>query len=143
MHSFNQIKQSVSLEIKVIYLFQSSFYWSLLFSHFFDERRKDFWGMFIHHIATVSMLNIAYISNYIRIGMMVLFIHDWAHPFVGATKCFNYIKWRWSCDEVTLPKIFMVGSGLWYTNWGFGVGYLPKVPGLIFSKMKHLPRKQI
>ena len=59
-------------------MIESAFYWSLLFSQFFDVQRKDFWQMFTHHVATLSLLFFSYIVNYVRIGAIVLVIHDCA-----------------------------------------------------------------
>ncbi len=32
--------------------------------------------MFIHHIATISLLSFSYIVNFVRVGTLVLVIHD-------------------------------------------------------------------
>lgn len=53
-----------------------AFYWALSFSQFFDVKRKDFWQMFIHHIATISLMSFSWIGNLTRIGSLVLFVHD-------------------------------------------------------------------
>ncbi len=53
-----------------------AFYWSLAFSQFFDVKRKDFWQMFIHHIATIVLLSFSWICNLHRVGTLVLVIHD-------------------------------------------------------------------
>ena len=82
----------------MIYMYQLSFYWSLLVTQFFDARRKDFWGLFIHHLATISLLNLSYICNVLRLGILTQVLHDSADIFLEAAKCFKYIKWRWSCD---------------------------------------------
>lgn len=53
-----------------------AFYWSLAFSQFFDVKRKDFWQMFIHHIATISLLSFSWICNLHRVGTLILVVHD-------------------------------------------------------------------
>lgn len=55
-----------------------SFYWSLAVSHFFDVKHKDFWQMFIHHIATIVLMDFSWVCNMHRIGSLVLVIHDCA-----------------------------------------------------------------
>jgi ceramide synthetase len=57
-------------------MIELAFYWSLIFSQFIDVKRKDFWQMFIHHIATISLLSFSYIVNFVRVGTLVLIIHD-------------------------------------------------------------------
>ncbi len=58
------------------YMIELAFYWSLIFSQFIDVKRKDFWEMFLHHIATTLLLSFSYIVNFVRIGALVLAIHD-------------------------------------------------------------------
>ncbi len=58
------------------YMIELAFYWSLIFSQFIDVKRKDFWQMFLHHIATVLLLSFSYIVNFVRVGTLVLVIHD-------------------------------------------------------------------
>jgi ceramide synthetase len=45
-------------------------------SQFFDRARKDFWEMFIHHIVTLLLLSFSWSSNLIRVGTLVLILHD-------------------------------------------------------------------
>lgn len=59
-----------------------AFYWSLSFSQFFDVKRKDFWQMFIHHIATIILMCFSWIGNLTRIGSLVLLVHDCADIFL-------------------------------------------------------------
>jgi len=54
----------------------SSFYWSLMFSQFFDVKRKDFWQMFVHHLTTISLLGFSWVCNLTRVGSIVLLLHD-------------------------------------------------------------------
>ena len=57
-------------------MIELAFYWSLIFSQFIDVKRKDFWQMFLHHIATILLLSFSYVVNFVRIGTLVLVIHD-------------------------------------------------------------------
>lgn len=59
-----------------------SFYWSLCVSQFFDVKRKDFWQMFIHHIATIVLMSLSWVCNLPRIGSLVLVVHDCADIFL-------------------------------------------------------------
>lgn len=83
-----------------------SFYWALLFSSFADIKRKDFWEMFIHHIVTILLIVLSWTCNLVRIGTLVLIIHDCADVFLETAKMMKYIKWQRTCD--TLFGIFTI-----------------------------------
>ncbi|CAF5022907.1 unnamed protein product, partial [Rotaria sp. Silwood1] len=70
--------QPLTADIFWYYMIELAFYWSLLFSQFIDVKRKDFWQMFLHHVATIMLLSFSYIANYVRVGSLVLVIHDCA-----------------------------------------------------------------
>ena len=53
-----------------------AFYWSLMFSQFTDIKRKDFLIMFVHHLATIGLITFSYINNMVRVGTLVLCLHD-------------------------------------------------------------------
>ena len=57
-------------------MIELAFYWSLVFSQFIDVKRKDFWEMFTHHIATITLLSFSYLVNFVRVGSLVLVVHD-------------------------------------------------------------------
>ena len=88
------------------YMLSASFYWALLFSSFEDIKRKDFWEMFIHHIVTILLLVLSWTCNLVRVGTLVLVIHDCADVFLETAKMMKYIKWQRTCD--TLFGLFTV-----------------------------------
>ncbi|KAK2542387.1 hypothetical protein Q9233_000479 [Columba guinea] len=89
------------------YLLELSFYWSLVFTLPFDVKRKDFKEQIVHHAATIFLISFSYCANYIRIGTLVLVIHDAADCFLEPTKIFNYMKWKKTCDS-----LFMIFSAV-------------------------------
>jgi hypothetical protein len=46
--------------IKEYYLVELSFYFTLIFTQFFDVKRKDFVEMFIHHVVTILLMLFSY-----------------------------------------------------------------------------------
>lgn len=75
---YNYPYHPVTSDIWWYYMISMSFYWALSFSQFFDVKRKDFWQMFIHHIATISLMCFSWVGNLTRIGSLVLLCHDCA-----------------------------------------------------------------
>ncbi|XP_064184738.1 ceramide synthase 2-like isoform X2 [Anguilla rostrata] len=58
------------------YMMELGFYWSLLLCVSVDIKRKDFREQIVHHVATISLLGFSYCSNYVRIGTLVMLVHD-------------------------------------------------------------------
>ena len=58
--SVNKIKTFLSPDPAVWwhYMLEMAFYWSLLVTQFTDVKRKDFWEMFVHHLATLALLTL-------------------------------------------------------------------------------------
>ncbi|KAF9413888.1 hypothetical protein HW555_008038 [Spodoptera exigua] len=100
--------QGLTNDIWWYYMISAAFYWSLTFSQFWDVRRKDFWQMFVHHIATILLLSFSWVCNLHRIGTLVLLVHDCADIFLDAAKAAKYANYQRLCDS-----IFAVFTVLW------------------------------
>ncbi|XP_073948026.1 ceramide synthase 5-like [Choristoneura fumiferana] len=98
--------QGVTNDIWWYYMVSSAFYWSLTLSQFWDVRRKDFWQMFVHHLATIALLSFSWVCNLHRIGTLVLLVHDCADIFVEAVKATKYANYQRTCDTLFLGLIF-------------------------------------
>ncbi|KAJ7999409.1 hypothetical protein DPEC_G00194120 [Dallia pectoralis] len=91
------------------YVIELAFYWSLMFSQFRDVQRKDFFIMFIHHLATVSLISFSYANNMLRVGSLVMCVHDASDILLEAAKLTNYAKYQRICDS-----LFVVFSGVFF-----------------------------
>lgn len=80
------------------YVTELAFYWSLMFSQFTDIKRKDFLIMFVHHLATVSLISFSYVNNMARVGSLVMCVHDASDFLLEAAKQANYAKYQRLCD---------------------------------------------
>ncbi|CAJ0957627.1 unnamed protein product, partial [Mesorhabditis belari] len=91
------------------YMIETSFYYSLLLSAFFDVKRSDFWELIIHHFVTIGLLSVSWTINFIRIGTLVLISHDVADILLEAGKLFRYSN----CHK-TLTDVFFT---LFMLSW--------------------------
>lgn len=83
-------KQDVADDIYWHYLLELAFYWSLVFTLFSDAKRKDFTQMIVHHIATMVLMYFSWVLNFVRIGTLVLVVHDAADTWLALAKMSIY-----------------------------------------------------
>ncbi|KAH0625993.1 hypothetical protein JD844_034392 [Phrynosoma platyrhinos] len=71
---------------------------------------QDFHEQIVHHAATIFLISFSYCANYIRIGTLVMIIHDAPDCILEPTKIFNYLKWRRICDALflTFSALFLL-----------------------------------
>ncbi|AWP04284.1 putative ceramide synthase 2-like [Scophthalmus maximus] len=93
------------------YMLELGFYSSLLLRISVDIKRKDFKEQVIHHLATIFLLSFSYCANYIRVGTLVMLLHDSSDILLESAKMFNYgTGWRKTCDAVfvVFAVVFLV-----------------------------------
>ncbi|KAM6937162.1 ceramide synthase 2 [Xenentodon cancila] len=112
-------KQSMLPSQYWYYLLEMGFYLSLLLSLTFDVKRKDFKEQVIHHIATLTLLSFSWISNYIRIGTLVMAVHDSSDILLEGAKMFNYAKWHQTANAifVVFTLLFMITRLVIFPFW--------------------------
>ncbi|MGH0178441.1 UNVERIFIED_CONTAM: hypothetical protein FKN15_021129 [Acipenser sinensis] len=107
------------------YMTELAFYWSLLLRVSFDVKRKDFKEQVVHHIATIFLMGFSYCANYIRVGTLVLLVHDASDYLLESAKMFNYAGWRRVCDSLffiftavfLVTRLVVFPSKVLYTTW--------------------------
>ncbi|KAH0510653.1 Ceramide synthase 5 [Microtus ochrogaster] len=111
--------QPLSRELYYYYIMELAFYWSLMFSQFIDVKRKDFLIMFVHHLATIGLIAFSYINNMVRVGTLVMCLHDSSDFLLEAAKLANYAKYQRLCDSlfVIFSAVFMVTRLGIYPLW--------------------------
>ncbi|XP_030586663.1 ceramide synthase 2 [Archocentrus centrarchus] len=112
-------KQSLLPSQYWFYLSEMGFYLSLVFSLTFDVKRKDFKEQVIHHMATLTLLSFSWISNYIRIGTLVMVIHDSSDILLEGAKVLNYAKYHRTANGifVVFTAVFMVTRLIIFPFW--------------------------
>ncbi|XP_033762714.1 ceramide synthase 5-like [Pecten maximus] len=84
--------QHVPNDVFWFYTIELAFYWNLVFMVLSDHKRKDSNQMFLHHVVTISLIYFSFASNMIRIGMLVLVVHDSVDLWMAGAKMANYLK---------------------------------------------------
>ncbi|KAM7002996.1 ceramide synthase 2 [Tautogolabrus adspersus] len=112
-------KQSMLQSQYWYYLLEMGFYLSLLLSLTFDVKRKDFKEQVIHHIATLTLLSFSWISNYIRVGTLVMAVHDSADILLEGAKVLNYAKWHQTANAMfaVFTLLFMTTRLVIFPFW--------------------------
>ncbi|PVD29850.1 hypothetical protein C0Q70_09107 [Pomacea canaliculata] len=96
----NWPKQHIDTEIYTFYLLELSFYWSLLFAIIFqkDYQKKDKNEMILHHCVTILLIYFSWACNFVRVGTLVLVVHDVADPWLAVAKMAKYAKKQATCE---------------------------------------------
>jgi hypothetical protein len=72
-----------------------------------EVTRLDAAEMITHHIVTILLITISYLTGFFRIGASILFIHDLSDIFLEVAKVFHYISKpapnRWMKDWIVDP----------------------------------------
>jgi ceramide synthetase len=72
-----------------------------------ESNHSDFWEMFAHHIITIALIVISFITNYWRVGVSILFLHDLSDVFLEGCKVLNYTSKppsrRWIKNHIVDP----------------------------------------
>ncbi|XP_034737840.1 ceramide synthase 2-like isoform X1 [Etheostoma cragini] len=103
-------KQPVAEAHYWYYMLEMGFYLSLLLCVSVDIKRKDFKEQVIHHIATIFLIGFSYCANYVRVGTLVMLVHDSSDFLLESAKMLHYAGWTKTCDSlfVIFSLVFLV-----------------------------------
>ncbi|XP_054916020.1 ceramide synthase 2-like isoform X2 [Poeciliopsis prolifica] len=145
LYDFRQVwtsypKQSMLDSQYWYYILEMSFYGCLLCSVAFDVKRKDFKEQIIHHLATLVLLSFSWCANFIRVGTLVILVHDASDILLESAKLFNYAKWEKTSHGlfVAFAIVFMVTRliifpfWLIHCTWVYPVHHYPAFFGYYF-----------
>ena len=67
-------------------------YFANVVSLFLEVKRKDFWEMFVHHVATCFLVWVAYFGPWMRIGAVIMVLLDPADVPLHCAKLLKYLS---------------------------------------------------
>lgn len=84
---------TVPKDFKTLYVFECSWYVAGLFALVvLDTRRKDFLPMLLHHVVTILLLTLSFAASHMRVGAVVIVLHNVSDPFLQFAKLCKYAK---------------------------------------------------
>lgn len=108
----------VAAEFRFIYTLELCWYTSGLVSLIVDPKKKDFWEMAVHHVATIYLLFFSSLHGHFKIGAVVYFLHNVSDPFLNGAKLLNYLDLDGPCTAAFVGyALVFAGSRLAYYPW--------------------------
>ncbi|XP_076090866.1 ceramide synthase 4-like [Mytilus galloprovincialis] len=98
---------TVSNDMYYYYLLELGYYISYIYMLFTDHKRKDFLEFLIHHNVTVILLILSWSVNVVRIGALVLCIHDPVDYLLTFAKSAVYCKKHRVADICFVVFLFL------------------------------------
>ncbi|KAI1623124.1 acyl-CoA-dependent ceramide synthase [Exophiala viscosa] len=96
---------------KWYYLVQFGFWLQQIVVVNIEERRKDHWQMFTHHIVTCALIFTSYGYHQYRVGNLILCLMDVVDILLSFAKILKYLHFQTSCDVAF--GAFMIS---WFIN---------------------------
>jgi very-long-chain ceramide synthase len=93
---------------KWYYLVQFGFWLQQIAVVNIEERRKDHWQMFTHHIFTCALIFTSYGYHQYRVGTLILWIMDFSDIILSLAKVLKYLKFGLACD---------IAFGIFMLSW--------------------------
>ncbi|KAK4989328.1 Sphingosine N-acyltransferase lag1 [Elasticomyces elasticus] len=100
--------RSMSGSMKWYYLAQFAFWLQQIVVVNIEERRKDHWQMFTHHIITCALVLTSYGYYQTKVGNVILCVMDVVDLIFPAAKMLKYFGYRTACD---------IAFGLFMLTW--------------------------
>lgn len=74
-----------------------------------ESRRKDHAAMVVHHLATLALLVVSFHWSFLRVGAIILLLHDACDVWMEAAKLANYAKITWASS-----LLFVLFASTWF-----------------------------
>ena len=101
-------------EMKQLYFAQLAVWIYTAFCQLFVfEKQRDYFVMMTHHIATIGLVGLSYQYNYVRYGVLVLFLHDIADIVIDLMKIANYLKLEGPAGFFVVEFLFVTNLFTW------------------------------
>ena len=90
--------QTMSPLLKLFYKIGYASYAYGTLNVFIEPKQKDFNVMVTHHITTLFLIHMSFMTGLFRIGAVILLIHEVSDPFMEIAKIFFYLNYKQVAD---------------------------------------------
>jgi TLC domain len=105
-------KYEASNEVKFAYALGFGFYmYGLPYLILFEVKRKDFWAMTAHHVATLILIGYSFLMGWTKVGVVIMFLHDICDPFLEMAKIAKYVN-REALTNVLFVMLLVMWTGM-------------------------------
>lgn len=102
------IASEYPFKIKFFFIFQLAIWTYTAFScKYLEEVRKDYLVMMAHHVITIILICVCYLTGYLNGGLLIMYLHDVSDIPLDILKMLNYVKLG-SWDGFFLTEIAFV-----------------------------------
>uniref|UniRef100_A0A674IEC6 Ceramide synthase 3 n=1 Tax=Terrapene triunguis TaxID=2587831 RepID=A0A674IEC6_9SAUR len=79
----------------------------------------DFMAHVVHHLAAIVLMACSWCGNYVRIGTLVMIVHDTADFWLESAKMFNYARWENTCNVlfIIFSVVFFITRIILFPFW--------------------------
>ena len=82
----------LNIDETTFYVAYAARYFAFFICVFLEPIRKDWWEMQVHHVTTVTLIYLSFISGFVRVGFIVMVLLDFADTFLHVAKAFKYVQ---------------------------------------------------
>lgn len=114
----NLYKEQQPLDLQLLYVVQMAHYLHGTYATLFLEAwRSDTFALLLHHVVTLSLLTFSFIYRFMRLGVLVLFLHDISDVLLELTKLSVYFQRQHGKISKLNQRLSTVGFILFTGSW--------------------------
>jgi ceramide synthetase len=102
--------------LRLLYLTQIAIWVYTCFQHRFNadaHAHKDYFVMYVHHLVTIGLVGLAYVDNNMKVGAIVLFVHDASDIGIDTLKMANYLRLDGRPGLFIVETAYAVTMAMW------------------------------
>lgn len=107
--------------VKFYYFLAFAFYGTAMVILNIEEHRKDHWQMFSHHIITVALIGVSWVTHISRPGIQILVLLDWCDIFLPVSIAALPSSWLALCDCAIVIAVLLLSPFGFYSELNYVV----------------------